>query len=178
MVAGSAHGAVPRGIQLLAQLDARPCATARISTRVDQAFGATIRGCAAPRRSGPDTWLNAEMIASYEQLHELGFGHSVETYRGRPTGGRPVRHSARTGILRRIDVQPASGMPPRWRWRGWSRSAARATSESSTVRWPATHLASLGCARGLAQPICRVIAPLRAAQPQRQRGPARPRKLH
>ena len=51
------------------------------TTRVDHAFGATIRGCAAPRRSGPDTWLNAEMIDSYDQLHELGFGHSVETYR-------------------------------------------------------------------------------------------------
>ncbi len=49
-------------------------------TRVDQAFAATIRGCAAPRLSGPDTWLNSEMIASYEQLHELGFAHSVETY--------------------------------------------------------------------------------------------------
>ena len=50
-------------------------------TRLDHAFGATIRGCAAPRRSGPDTWLNAEMIDSYDRLHELGFGHSVETYR-------------------------------------------------------------------------------------------------
>jgi leucyl/phenylalanyl-tRNA--protein transferase len=49
-------------------------------TRVDHAFSETIRGCAAPRVSGPDTWLNLEMIASYEQLHELGFGHSVETY--------------------------------------------------------------------------------------------------
>jgi leucyl/phenylalanyl-tRNA--protein transferase len=51
------------------------------STRVDRDFGATIRGCAAPRRAGPDTWLNSEMIDSYDQLHELGFGHSVETYR-------------------------------------------------------------------------------------------------
>jgi leucyl/phenylalanyl-tRNA--protein transferase len=51
------------------------------STRLDHAFSATIRACAAPRRSGPDTWLNAEMIHSYDQLHELGFGHSVETYR-------------------------------------------------------------------------------------------------
>jgi len=51
-----------------------------LRTRVDQAFSETIRGCAAPRVSGPDTWLNHEMIASYEQLHELGFGHSVETY--------------------------------------------------------------------------------------------------
>lgn len=52
------------------------------STRVDYDFHATIRGCAAPRRSGPDTWLNSEMIESYDQLHELGFGHSIETYRG------------------------------------------------------------------------------------------------
>lgn len=51
------------------------------TTRLDHAFSATIRGCAAPRRSGPDTWLNAQMIDSYDRLHELGFGHSVETYR-------------------------------------------------------------------------------------------------
>jgi leucyl/phenylalanyl-tRNA---protein transferase len=52
------------------------------TSRVDGDFGATIRACAAPRRSGPDTWLNPDMIASYEQLHELGFAHSVETYDG------------------------------------------------------------------------------------------------
>jgi leucyl/phenylalanyl-tRNA--protein transferase len=58
------------------------------ATRIDQAFGATIRGCAAPRRAGPETWLNTEMIDSYDQLHELGFGHSVETYRdGQLVGG-------------------------------------------------------------------------------------------
>jgi leucyl/phenylalanyl-tRNA---protein transferase len=50
------------------------------TSRADSAFSATIRACAAPRHSGPDTWLNGEMIDSYEQLHELGFGHSVETY--------------------------------------------------------------------------------------------------
>jgi leucyl/phenylalanyl-tRNA--protein transferase len=49
------------------------------STRVDRAFADTIRACAAPRRSGPDTWLNPDMIASYEELHALGFGHSIET---------------------------------------------------------------------------------------------------
>jgi leucyl/phenylalanyl-tRNA--protein transferase len=58
------------------------------TTQVDCAFADTIRSCAAPRRSGPDTWLNEEMINSYEQLHRLGFGHSVETYRGeRLVGG-------------------------------------------------------------------------------------------
>ncbi len=58
------------------------------TTRADHAFGATIRACAAPRRSGADTWLNNDMIASYEELHALGFGHSIETYAaGRLVGG-------------------------------------------------------------------------------------------
>lgn len=52
----------------------------RFETRLDQAFGATIRACAAPRASGPDTWLNPDMIGAYEALHTLGFGHSIETY--------------------------------------------------------------------------------------------------
>jgi leucyl/phenylalanyl-tRNA--protein transferase len=52
------------------------------ATRIDQAFGATIRACAAPRRSGSETWLNAAMIQAYEELHRLGFGHSIETYCG------------------------------------------------------------------------------------------------
>ena len=47
-------------------------------TRVDHAFGATIRECAAPRRSGPETWLNPEMIRAYEHIFELGFGHSTD----------------------------------------------------------------------------------------------------
>ena len=53
----------------------------RYTTCVDRAFGATIRACAAPRRSGPDTWLNTDMIGVYEKLHALGFGHSIETFR-------------------------------------------------------------------------------------------------
>jgi leucyl/phenylalanyl-tRNA--protein transferase len=58
------------------------------STRVDHAFGATIRECAAPRRSGPETWLNADMIRAYEALFALGYGHSIETYQdGELVGG-------------------------------------------------------------------------------------------
>jgi leucyl/phenylalanyl-tRNA--protein transferase len=58
------------------------------TTQLDRAFGATIRACAGPRVSGADTWLNPEMIESYEQLHALGFGHSIETYRdGELVGG-------------------------------------------------------------------------------------------
>jgi leucyl/phenylalanyl-tRNA--protein transferase len=50
------------------------------TTRVDEDFRSTIEACAAPRRGAPDTWLNAEMIDSYEELHRLGFAHSIETY--------------------------------------------------------------------------------------------------
>ena len=53
-----------------------------LDCRFDTAFGATIRACAAPRRSGADTWLNEQMIDSYEELHRRGYGHSVETWRG------------------------------------------------------------------------------------------------
>ena len=59
-----------------------------IETRLDSAFAATIRACAAPRRSGPETWLNPAMIDSYEQLHAQGYGHSVESYHeGELVGG-------------------------------------------------------------------------------------------
>jgi leucyl/phenylalanyl-tRNA---protein transferase len=58
------------------------------TTQVDNDFEATIRECAAPRRAGPETWLNEEMIQAYQQLHALGYGHSIETYHGdRLVGG-------------------------------------------------------------------------------------------
>ncbi len=58
------------------------------STRLDSAFEEVIRACAAPRRSGADTWLNEAMIEAYRELHRLGFAHSVETYaEGRLVGG-------------------------------------------------------------------------------------------
>jgi leucyl/phenylalanyl-tRNA--protein transferase len=59
-----------------------------LQTHLDCAFGATIRACAAPRRSGADTWLNEQMIGAYEALHAMGLSHSVETYQsGQLVGG-------------------------------------------------------------------------------------------
>ncbi len=66
----------------------RTLRSGRFETRLDTAFGATIRACAAPRRSGPHTWLNEAMIAAYERLHAAGYAHSIETYRdGELAGG-------------------------------------------------------------------------------------------
>ena len=61
---------------------------AGFETRLDTAFAAVIHGCSAPRASGDGTWLTADMIAAYTQLHALGLAHSVETWQaGELAGG-------------------------------------------------------------------------------------------
>jgi leucyl/phenylalanyl-tRNA--protein transferase len=51
--------------------------------RFDTAFGEVIRSCADTRRPGQrGTWITEDLIAGYESLHELGFAHSVEAFRG------------------------------------------------------------------------------------------------
>lgn len=42
----------------------------------DTSFEAVIRGCAAREQ----TWINAEIIESYLELHKLGYAHSIESY--------------------------------------------------------------------------------------------------
>lgn len=59
-----------------------------LEVSMDQAFGRTIRQCAAPRRDEPGTWLQPEMINAYEQLHAAGQAHSIETWQdGELVGG-------------------------------------------------------------------------------------------
>jgi leucyl/phenylalanyl-tRNA--protein transferase len=45
----------------------------------DRAFRAVMTGCADARK---DTWINDKIIDLYTQLHEAGFAHSVEAWRG------------------------------------------------------------------------------------------------
>src|ERR687897_2331110 len=45
--------------------------------RVDEDFGAVIRACADRR----ETWINAEIIGAFTELHRRGKAHSVEAYR-------------------------------------------------------------------------------------------------
>ena len=57
-------------------------------TRFDTAFARVIEECAAPRDGQAGTWIVPEMIAAYRRLHELGFAHSVESWRdGELAGG-------------------------------------------------------------------------------------------
>jgi len=48
---------------------------------IDEAFAAVIAACSAPREDGGGTWLTAEMIDAYGDLHRLGHAHSVECWR-------------------------------------------------------------------------------------------------
>jgi leucyl/phenylalanyl-tRNA--protein transferase len=57
-----------------------------MEVRFDTAFTEVISACADPRRDGG--WINGEVIAAYSRLHELGWAHSIETWRdGRLVGG-------------------------------------------------------------------------------------------
>ncbi len=56
--------------------------------RVDSAFEAVMRACAAPRDRHGGTWITDDMIAAYSALHRRGLAHSVETWiNGELAGG-------------------------------------------------------------------------------------------
>ena len=50
---------------------------------INRAFGEVIRACAADDRDpvDPGTWIDDEIVESYEALHARGFAHSVEAWR-------------------------------------------------------------------------------------------------
>jgi leucyl/phenylalanyl-tRNA--protein transferase len=67
---------VPRSLE-------RTMRRGRYEVRADSDFARVIRACAATRRPGQDgTWLTAEMIDAYEELHRLGYAHSFEAWDG------------------------------------------------------------------------------------------------
>lgn len=56
--------------------------------RINTAFAAVIGACAAKSKGRPDTWINAAIEDAYLELHQNGFAHSVECWRGdRLVGG-------------------------------------------------------------------------------------------
>lgn len=50
------------------------------TVRIDTAFEAVMRACAAPRIGHHGTWIDEDMIAAYCALHRLGYAHSVEVW--------------------------------------------------------------------------------------------------
>ena len=54
----------------------------RFEIRVDSAFTAVMRACAAPDFGREETWISEEIITAYTNLHNLRFAHSVEAWFG------------------------------------------------------------------------------------------------
>ncbi len=55
---------------------------------VDRDFAGTISGCAAPAAGRPDTWINPDILQLFNELHRMGYAHSVECWRdGALVGG-------------------------------------------------------------------------------------------
>ena len=57
---------------------------------LDTCFRDVMQHCAEPRPQHPDagTWITNEMVEAYVRLHELGYAHSVETWKkGELVGG-------------------------------------------------------------------------------------------
>jgi leucyl/phenylalanyl-tRNA---protein transferase len=58
----------------------------RLDVRVNTAFAEVVAGCADPHRDA--RWINGAVADAYTRLHELGWAHSVETWRdGELVGG-------------------------------------------------------------------------------------------
>lgn len=56
--------------------------------RFNHAFGDVIRACAGERKSQQGTWITADMVTAYEQLHTEGWAHSIEVWQENElTGG-------------------------------------------------------------------------------------------
>ena len=75
-----------RGLRLAGRFDWRLSGD---PIRVDSAFEAVMEGCAAaPRRGQPGTWISADFIRAYTDLHRRGYAHSFEAWRqGALVGG-------------------------------------------------------------------------------------------
>ncbi len=64
----------------------RTIRSGRFSVTVNRNFAAVIRRCAEGRAEG--TWITADMMRAYEDLHRFGYAHSVEVWhQGELAGG-------------------------------------------------------------------------------------------
>jgi leucyl/phenylalanyl-tRNA---protein transferase len=114
----------------------------RYELRIDTRFGEVIRACASPSREG--VWITRQFIEAYEELHRLGWAHSVEAYNpdGHLVGGlygvrvgaffagesmfHLQRDASKVALMHLVATMRASGMT------------------LLDVQWSTPHLASLG----------------------------------
>jgi leucyl/phenylalanyl-tRNA--protein transferase len=113
----------------------------RFEIRVDTCFTDVMRRCGDPKR--PHGWINAAFIDAYTRLHEMGWAHSIETWRdgelvgglygiriGRLFAGESMFHSvtdaSKVAVVATVERLREAGV------------------ELFDVQWRTDHLASLG----------------------------------
>jgi leucyl/phenylalanyl-tRNA--protein transferase len=113
----------------------------KFEVRVDTAFTEVMLRCADPQR--PHGWINADFVSAYTRLHEMGWAHSVETWRegelvgglygvriGRFFAGESMFHTAtdasKVAVVATVELLRESG------------------ALLFDVQWTTAHLASLG----------------------------------
>ena len=136
--------------------------------RVDTAFDEVVAACADPRR-GRRAGSTADIRAAYLRLHELGWAHSVETWRdGRLVGG--LYGVAIGGLFAgRVDVPPRARRLEGRAGRRWSTCCATSTPPSgcSTCSGDAAPRQSSGSSRSpRATYLRRLPAALRSRCPR------------
>jgi leucyl/phenylalanyl-tRNA---protein transferase len=80
----------PRGILPLVEFHAprrllRVIRSRRFEISTNRAFRDVMQGCAGDRDEG--TWINGEILDSYDALHARGLAHSVEVWEGGALAG-------------------------------------------------------------------------------------------
>lgn len=55
--------------------------------RIDTAFDEVVAACAEARPGRESTWINSQIRTGYSALHDRGFAHSVECWRGKDLVG-------------------------------------------------------------------------------------------
>lgn len=48
---------------------------------INESFTEVMLGCASPRQNSEGTWIGADVMQAYHQLHQQGVAHSIETWR-------------------------------------------------------------------------------------------------
>lgn len=77
------RGIIPLDAFHLPRRLARVIRGGSFDVRINESFDTVIRACAAH----PDTWISAEILSAYTELHRLGYAHSVEAWTGGRLGG-------------------------------------------------------------------------------------------
>ena len=109
--------------------------------RIDTSFTEVMQRCGDPRR--PNGWINENFIKAYTTLHEMGWAHSIETWRdgelvgglyglliGRFFAGESMFHSVTDASKVAVVVTVE-----------WLREVEATQFD---VQWSTSHLASMG----------------------------------